>query len=514
MAIPPSAGPDEPSHMVRGAALVRGLEFVPPEVTHRLAYELPGWVGFPPPGCFGQQPYTPATCATTLPRPGGETVLVESRSTEYPVWGHLLPGLGTLFPAEAANWAARGLGAIPAVVLLGLALYVRARRGWLAAGSAVLAVTPMAWFSVAVVNPSGLVIAGAVALWVGLDALKEPNAIHRWLVALGFAALVLPRRDGFIWAMFILSIVLLVNNDGLRQTWRRLGWGPQILVAVSAGLTWVWAGRSDTTFAAALFVVPAIPLIAVVSRRLWRSPFLTGSIRKAGAASVAVGIGVVLSYVAMDRRPTGYDGNVLLIMIGRTGLHLREAIGVLGWLDTPLPETMTMLWILALGVLVAGAFIVDERKLLFGAVGTLGAAIASSWVLGMIQGDPTGTNWQGRYYLPLLAGVPLLLGQATPVATVRRLGKPVLVMALVVLNVALAAAMRRWGVGIAGSLSPFAWNTYNTPLPPALLLAGHVVASVGLWFQLARTVDGSTWLAESEVAPQPDDRLDGAALQR
>ena len=68
------------------------------------------------------------------------------------------------------------------------------------------------------------------------------------------------------------------------------------------------------------------------------------------------------------------------------------------------------------------------------------------------------------------------------------MGKATMLIVLVVLNVALAAAMRRWGVGIAGSLSPFAWNTYNTPMPPVLILVMHIGASVGLWLQVSKTV--------------------------
>jgi len=212
--------------------------------------------------------------------------------------------------------------------------------------------------------------------------------------------------------------------------------------------------------------------------------------------------GLVVAFLVMDRRPTGYDGSVLLIVIGRTGQHLREAVGVLGWLDTPLPETMMMLWILGLGVLVGAALMVDAKSLLWGAAATLAVAIAASWVLEMGQGDPSGTYWQGRYYLPLLAGIPLLLSRSNGTFGVRpqtshldalaRLGRATLLIAMVVLNVALAAAMRRWGVGIAGSLSPFAWNTYNAPVPPFIIMALHIAASVALWFQVKKAVPAST----------------------
>ena len=500
VATPPSGGPDEPNHITRGAALVRGqLDEGEPGPSGRPAFALPAWVGSPDPACYAQQPYIPATCSTSQPRPGGEEVQIETRSADYPIWGHLLPGLGTIFPSNVAGWAARLLDALPAVILLGLAFVVRARRGWLAAGGTLLAITPMAWFSVAVVNPSGLVIAGGVALWVGLGALMDQRALHRWLTAAAWAALVLPRRDGLIWAVLILSIAVLVDQVGFRDTWRRLGLGPQILTVVSTLATLAWASRSDTASAGALLLVPVVPVLVAGARRLWLSSALQGLVRRSSAIVITTMAGLVVAFLIMDRRPSGYDGNVLLIVIGRTGLHLREAIGVLGWLDAPLPETMVMLWVLALGVLVAAALMVDARPLLWGAAATLAAAVAASWVLEMGQGDPSGTYWQGRYYLPLLAGIPLLLSQANETNGVRphsshlpasaRLGRATMLMALVVLNVALAAAMRRWGVGIAGSLSPFAWNTYNTPIPPFLILVLHIGASIGLWIQIPKAMN-------------------------
>jgi hypothetical protein len=499
VATPPSGGPDEPDHITRSAALVRGqLDGGELGPSGRPTYTLPAWVGAPEPGCFAQQPYTPATCSTSQTRPGGEEVQIETRSGDYPIWGHLLPGLGTVLPSSMAGWAARVLDAVPAVLLLGLAFLIRARRGWLAAGGTLLAITPMAWFSVAVVNPSGLVVAGGVALWVGLGALRDQRSLHRWLTAAAWAALVLPRRDGLIWAVLILSIVVLVDQVGFRDTWRRLGVGPQILVVVSTLATMAWASRSDTASAGALLLVPIVPVLVAGARRVWLSPALVGVIVRSAAVVIAAMTGLVVAFLIMDRRPSGYDGSVLLIVIGRTGLHLREAIGVLGWLDTPLPETMVMLWILGLGVLVGAALMADARALLWGSAATLAVAVTASWVLEMGQGDPSGTYWQGRYYLPLLAGIPLLLTQSNDTNGVRpqtchlagfaRMGKATMLIALVVLNVALAAAMRRWGVGIAGSLSPFAWNTYNTPMPPVLILVMHIGASVGLWLQVSKTV--------------------------
>lgn len=493
LAAPPNAGPDEPGHVIRAAALVRGqLDGQPSEFTAERVFDLPAWVGAPDPACYAFQPYSPATCATSLPRPGDEEVPLASRAGDYPVWGHLLPGIGTLLPAAVAPWAARALDAIAPVLLVGAAITAATRQRGMAAAATLLAVTPMAWFSFAVVNPSGLAIAGGVALWAGFDALRrEPAALHRWLVGLGWTALVLPRRDGLVWAALIVSVWLLLSGDGLLGWWRRLAVGPQLLVVGSTLATLTWAATSDTTSSDALLLVPALPFVAVGGRWLWQAPWLATVGRRTVAVILGAAVGVAVAYLLMDRRPTGFDREVFRLLVGRTGLHLDEAIGVLGWLDAPIPDTMRFLWLVLLGMLAAASVAVGAWRRVAAATIALLLAIAASWVLEMAQGDPTGTYWQGRYYLPMLVGVPMVLGQLAAStgresAALDRLALVVGPGALVIVNVALAAAMRRWGVGLAGSFLPWDWDTYDTFLPPVALLVVHAAASVGLWWWCRR----------------------------
>jgi hypothetical protein len=495
LAIPPSAGPDEPDHLVRGAALVRGqLEPGSDVEGGPTGFLVPPWVGWPSPSCFALSPFTPVSCMEDE-RPTGGDVRVSTRADDYQVWGHLLPGVGTLLPASISSTASRLLDASIPIGLIGVSLVLSARRGWLAAGGVLLAVTPMAWFTFAVVNPSGLVTAGAVAMWVWWSGLRDGRvAGSPWLLAAGFAAMSLPRRDGLFWAMLIISIGLLWSGVGLRSLWTLVGRGPASLMGVALLATLAWAGMSDSASARLLLAVPLLPLATVGVRRLWTDPRLATTVRRAGVAVMVTGVSAAAALVVMYRRPGGFDREVLRIIVNRTGLHLTEAIGVLGWLDTPLPATMNMLWLVALGMLAAAAVLVDDRASLLTAGSVIASSILASWVLEMAQGDPTGTYWQGRYYLPVLAGVPIVLASVRRPG-VEQIGRGVVIAALVVLNVAFGAAMRRWGVGLAGPWVPWSWNTYGAPLPPMLLIALHGVASIGLW----------QWLG---VVVQRDDRSD------
>jgi hypothetical protein len=486
LATPLSGGPDEPAHLIRGGALVRGdLDGAPSELPGLRVYELPAWLAHPDPACFALQPFNPVTCATSVPRPEGEG-LVASSAGDYQVWGHLLPGIGTLLPAEVGGWAARLLDAAIPVAVVTVALSVLARRSRTAFAAGLLAVTPMAWFMFAVVNPSGLVIAGGLGLWVALGAGVRPGGpadldLRPWLAAASWALLTLPRRDGLLWAVLILSLSMLLSGVSLPRLLGSLGRGPLVLGAAATVATMIWGATSDSPSAQSLVLLPVIPVLVELGRRVWTASWMAPTWRRAVAVGASLPAVVMAAYLVMDRRAAGYDADVMRLVVGRTGTHLDEAIGVLGWLDAPLPTGFLYLWLIGLGILAALAVSAGSWARLVAATSIALIGIAASWVLEMAQNDPTGTYWQGRYGLPFLLGAAIVLGhQHVPRPSDLRIGVAVAGLAVVVLNAALVATMRRWSVGLAGSLWPWDWDTYDAPLPPIVLIVAHAAATIGL----------------------------------
>lgn len=480
----PSGGPDEPSHLVRAGALVRG------ELDGQVV-ELPAWVGHPATLCFDLEEQQPASCATATPAPKGEAFLI-TRSTNYPIWGHVAPGLGTYFPGPSGNQLARVFDAAIPIGLLVAGLALAARHGRRALGASALAITPMAWFSIIVVNPSGLVIAGGFALWAGMLSAQrfsrdQPGRLMSWTLAAGWAAAVLPRRDGMIWAAAIVAICATTGLVDLRGLFRRLGVGPLLLIAASTLATLGWAATSDTGSSKLLFGAPFLPLIGAGIHHLWVS-------RPSVLQRVALGTGIVVaggaaSGMVMARRRDGFDGDLLQRIIGQSGLNLEEAIGLLGLLDAPLPRTALFLWILALGMLAGAALLAKRTSAVAIAAAIVGLGIIAAWVLEMSQGNTSSTYWQGRYFLPLLIGAPMVLGWANTHQGAdsvdddeaeRSLFVAVVAVAAVVMTMAFAGSMRRWGVGTAGSILPWEWDTYGTRVPPWALLIAHVAVSAGL----------------------------------
>jgi hypothetical protein len=512
VAIPPSAGPDEPSHVTRGAALVRGQldGDLPTDGFGQVSYQLPGWIGEPNPGCYAFQPEVPASCASgTTPPPG--IVTVNSRSAGYQPWPFVLPGIGSLFPERFSSYPARVLDASLALALISVSLLIAARIGWLAAGGVLLAMTPMAWFSVATVNPSGLAIAGGLGLWVALDACRrDPTRQHRWLIALSWAALCLTRRDGLVWAALILMIATISAEDRFLSIVRRIRRGPALTIAGVTTVTLVWAAGEATAANRLLLVVPPALIAFAAAGAVWDALGRRSPERRwiATIAALVLTALIGLTLVAMVE-----DRSRLIGEVAATGSHLTEAIGVLGWLDTPLPTSALYLWIVGLGMLAAAALMISGWRQVVAASSTLAVGIVAAWVLEYMRDDPFGT-WQGRYYLPLLVGVPVLLGQSRPQRPARRVGGLVGVIALAVGLGAIGAGMRRWGVGVSGPTAPWTWDTYGSPVPPVVVLLLFAAASVSLWYGVRGIVISAPEEPSAGATGEAADELAEALVER
>ena len=452
---PRNAGPDEPAHIVRGAGIVRGeifgnmtygewLEDHEPldaggadivnadlDSDALKVYDVPRWVAQPSATCYAHNGDVPATCST-IDRAGGNGAL--STAAMYPVWGHILPGLATLLVhSSTALWLARFLHAIVPVVLVAATLtHLLVTRRRAAASAVLVATTPMALFLLAVVNPSGIAIAGAIAVWVTLDDLYRTGRTPWWLLTLGYGALVLPRDDGLIWAALILAVLTLV--------WRR-----------SPVTLWIPLPNPNRIAIAAVSVVGLV----------W------------AALSALTGGGLV---------PVAKPENLADVVIQNTGRHLREAVGVLGWLDTPLPESTYALWFFAAGLVVMIALVTREYRRAIGAAAALGLFVVGGWVLEILQGRTAGLFWQGRYALPVLVGMVIVAALGTDAD--RKIGDVAAavpgLLALVVWNLAFFQQLRRWAVGQHGSIRPWAWDTWDAPVPILLLIGVHVAASAAL----------------------------------
>lgn len=386
MANPPGASPDEVQHYVKalgtasldpfGRTLAHDDGPDSPETLrwfrlNQRAWDIPSRFWSSHLNCSEGKATEPASC---LDAPGGTppapTVTLETEVGTYQPYLYVLPGLlGRTAggPFAAIRLARVGFGLVN-LVLLGLAiacLWDSGGRGLSVVGL-VLALTPMVVFMLSSANPNGSEIAGAscfLAALIRLGRGSHPPA-RVWLaLGLGGTVLAVSRTPGpavvIMGAVFFLAAFGTARLRDLVRVSRRHAVlaGSSIVMGCVASVGW------------ALLAQPQAP-------------------RNAGRFLHELG-------PSIDELP----------------LKLREAIGIFGSLDSPMPHLAYQVWMVMLVGLVLLALSLGswrQRAVLAGAVvATIGyALVLSAGVLRQV-----GFGLQGRYVLPIAVVVPLYAGE-------------------------------------------------------------------------------------------------------
>jgi hypothetical protein len=482
MGNPRSSGPDEPSHMVASAGLVRGDREgrVNPDPlapgTHLI--EVPGMVGAPDPGCWAFKPDVPVACANAQPLSTDSREMPTS-SYNYPPWTLFLPGLAS-FTSSAGGYAylARLLNAAIPIALVSAALIALVRRRPILSASALLGLTPIAWFTFGFVSPSAVAIGGGLALWTGL--LLDRDRLTQWLVVTGWAAVMLARRDGPVWAVLIVLACCLVTTTRPFDLWRRLDQWARWAVLVIAPLPILVPlinGDRDSNLLIT-FAPVALVVADLLARRYERltSPAARRALVGYSVVAVAlIAVGLVLN------RPGGFRAETLRLVVSNTGEHLRQLVGDLGWLDTAVPAVAVFLFWAIVGGLATVA-VLEYGRAAAVYLGALGAAVGTAWLLELGQGANYGEYWQGRYTMPFAVGLPVVLAWRpdAPAWLEDRLVPIVGWSSWAIWNLAFVSAQRRWGVGTTGSWYPWDWDTWGSPITPFALSIAHAAGTAVL----------------------------------
>jgi hypothetical protein len=187
------------------------------------------------------------------------------------------------------------------------------------------------------------------------------------------------------------------------------------------------------------------------------------------------------------------------LVVANTGEHLRQLVGVLGWLSTPVPSLAVFLFWAVIGGLALVAAL-EHRRVAITYLACLAAAVVVAWVLELGQGANYGRYWHGRYTMPFAVGFPVLLvWRPGPGRWLIDRTRAILSWCgWLIANVAFVAAQQRWAVGIDGSWRPWNWDTWGAPVPPIALVIVHAAATaaLALWCVAQADVD-----RPSEVVP-------------
>jgi hypothetical protein len=380
-ASPAFSGPDEGSHALRAYSAGRG-EVVGPDGT-----EIPGIIGIPTrvevprtlgdlPGaitCYAFQANVPAACASDPDVGSGTGTYTDTAGRTPPLYHLLVSPPLELWPRLRGLYAARALGAaVFAAFAAGAFTVLLRRRLHTALVGGFLACTPMAWFFAGVLNPSGLEIAAGVATWAAGIAV-----LHDW-------------REG---------------RDASRGACVLLG-AAGVALAMTRSLGPLWVA-----------VVGAALLALAAANGDLRRPFRDRGVRTAG---IAIAAGCLLDAIwvtAVDTLSnTGQFADeplheAIAHSLGRQFGMWHSIFAQFGYLDTLPPEGVHLVlagcW-LALGVVAMTVARHRIDRLVVLAV--LAAGLLAGVAVEASQYNQLGPVWQGRYSLPLLAGVPMLSG--------------------------------------------------------------------------------------------------------
>ena len=476
---PRSAGPDEPSHMVASAAIVRGewtgVEFGT-DPTMR-AFEVPNMVGEPNPSCWAFQSDVSVACAAQVEL-NTETVFHLSTSSNYAPWVFVIPGLASFVPwAYGYAYLARALNALIPTVLIIAAFSMLARHHRVLGAAAFAGMTPIVWFTLGTVSPSAVAIGGGLALWASL---LTPST--RYASALGIAGwttMLLARRDGPLWATAIVLTCCGLLGVRPRQLWNQLGrsarWIPIVLLPIPLLPS---LRRGDLGFNLLLGLMPLALGVADVGIGLW-ARLRTTAARWALAATAPI-TAILATLLVLQRRSNGFDLDTLSPIPSSTGKHLQELVGVLGWLDAPVPMSAVLLFWATIGGLAAVAYL-EQRRAAVVFAGAFCFAVVAAWMLELGQGNNYGVYWQGRYTMPFAVGLPLLLAWRSGAnALIDRLAVPIVSATWLIINLGFVESQRRWAVGIYGTWSPFRWDTWSAPIAPVVLVLVHAAITAAV----------------------------------
>lgn len=443
---PPFGGPDEDGHMYRTVSVAEGqivnlragpqgygtantIVFVPAKLVEAVTRA----------ACTTALEGPPVPCSA-LNRSWEGTQAIPSGAARYNPVYYLAVGLGTGFTSGTGSlYLARILSLLLSAGLLAAAFTSAVRSGRTLLPLAVLlAVTPMALLLMSSVNPNGLEIAAAVAVWVfARRCAEDGRAAGRaaWLaLTLAASAMIVSRSISSLW--LLIAVGAVAHGAGWRRTVTALRSRP---------------GRVS--------IATAIVVAAANAAWTWYSNALS--------VTTPIGIGVTPQHLGLTRE--------LDRVWQHSDVWWSEIYGVFGYTNVHLPAALY-----AAAAVTGMLFVVVVRPARRN-LATAGALVVAGFSIALLieaMGfDTLGYWWQGRYLLPLLVGVPLLLAEGGT-RTPRRAAVVTVAAAVVTLD-----TVALWWLARRGSQSTI-WGEVNggwsPPAPSVLLLLGAALSLGGL----------------------------------
>jgi hypothetical protein len=439
LATPLMAYPDEPSHTIRAAAVVRGQVGIEPGQSfgNGVHVQVPSQIAnLEAQKCFAFYRDRTADCAPEIPAEDTfDAIGVTSAGTYNPMY-YWLVGLPSLFMTGAPSIYAMRFVSVIASALFYAAAFMslgQLRKPKWPTVTAAIGITPMVLFLASGINPNSIEIAVTLAAFCALlAALDNSTRLGQMLPAIATVGI---------------AAAVLANTRSVSLVW--------LLVAVvTACLFYSWSQVKRVLMNRYVLAAIGFGACGVALGLLWT---LVGMNAPPSSGTAPEGIANPAPGVAPYR--------AFLTMLDRTFDFIPQYVGVVGWLDTPVPQAAIAFWsMLFIGVLLLAA-LSRPRRILWGVLFAVGSLAVIPAALQASLVATVGFFWQGRYNLPLLLIVLVSAGlalrtQPFPAGGKSRAVARVLIIAAVVAHVlSFLYVLRRYVVGI---MEISTWQTMLT----------------------------------------------------
>ncbi|WP_232023298.1 DUF2142 domain-containing protein [Actinomyces viscosus] len=464
--VPAMAAADEPAHMWKAVATVRG-QVVNHEILGTREVAIPEMYrdaqDFV---CNAFHPDAPQSICDvskvfTQETPGGIRHVVSPAALYNPLYYGII-GWPSLLPDNLVNIYLMRLISATISALFFAAGFRALRQADMPALSMVAAtavVTPSAVFLCSVINPQALEISAAFALWCQLLLVIRkpvPELLGRRMWLLAFITVMFANSRGlspFFLALIVISCVAL-------QPWR---------------FTWR----------------------VIKDRRSWL-PILVAFLGTVGASAWVLITNGLEGGGGPDAAPELVFRHVFKGTLYSTDTYIQQIVGTFGWMDTVAP----MWWVIMFSVAFVASMLLlwtvgswRERTV---ALGTgLVFCVLIPAVLHGREARVIGWMWQGRYIFPVLIGLPVLVAFVLQARLAHRripIGRRLLLswaLLFVVTHVAgLIITMHRYINGIYGSWRYITKESWLPPVPLWGAGVAMVLFVIGMVVLLVRMVPG------------------------
>ena len=460
LATPLMAYPDEPSHTIRAAAVVRGQVGIEPGQSfgNGVHVQVPSQIAnLEAQKCFAFYRDRTADCAPEIPAEDTfDAIGVTSAGTYNPLY-YWIVGLPSLFMTGAPGIYAMRIVSVVASALFYAAAFMslgQLRKPKWPTVTAALGITPMVLFLSSGINPNSIEIAATLAAFCALLAVLDNSArIASMLPAIATVGV---------------ATAVLANTRSVSLVWL-------LIAVVTACLFYRW---TDV-------------------KRLVLNRYVLAAI---GVGAAGVVLGLVWTMVGMNAPPssgTAPEGianpdpgvapyRAFLTMLDRTFDFIPQYVGVVGWLDTPVPQAAIAFWsMLFIGILLLAA-LSRPRRVLWGVLFAVGSLAVVPAALQASLVATVGFFWQGRYNLPLLlivlvsAGVALRTHHFPAGSKSRAIARVMFISGVAAHVISFLYVLRRYVVGIIDISTWQTMVTHPSWQPPLTWLGITVLYTIVL----------------------------------